>query len=99
MQLAKKAFGHLAQQRPSVIAAKTLLQRKASRLSATTQVTNPFGISLLEAAIHDSKPIATVVNWPMIVQKYYESIGEASPTAITGMDINTEDQSEENVNP
>lgn len=83
MKLAKKAFGHLANQRPSVIAAKQLLYRKSSRISATTQVTNPFGVSLLEAAIHDSKPITSVVNWPMIVQKYYESIGEASPMTTT----------------
>lgn len=95
MQLAKRAFGHLAGQRPSVIAAKQLLYRKSSKISATTQVTNPFGVSVLEAAINDSKPITMVVNWKTIVQKYYESIGEALPQTVTEQDNN--DDSSENI--
>uniref|UniRef100_T1JXK5 Ion transport domain-containing protein n=1 Tax=Tetranychus urticae TaxID=32264 RepID=T1JXK5_TETUR len=95
MALAKKAFGHLTHQRPSVIAARQLLSRKSSHMSAATQMTSHFGMSILEAAIHESKPISEVVNWPLIVQKYYESIGVASPNTGTDQDEIMDDASNE----
>ncbi len=95
MALAKKAFGHLTHQRPSVIAARQLLSRKSSHMSAATQMTSHFGMSILEAAIHEPKPISEVVNWPLIVQKYYESIGVASPNTGTDQDEIMDDASNE----
>lgn len=74
MQLVKKAFGHLAQQRSSLITVKPLLDRRVSHLSRTTQITNTFR-SFLETGIEISRSIVDVVNWAVIVQKYYESIG------------------------
>lgn len=47
-----------------------------SKLSRGTQNTNPLGTqSLVEANIVESRPINSVVNWALIVKKYWESIG------------------------
>ena len=47
---------------------------KMSKVSRGTQGTNQLA-SQLEANIVESKPINTVLNWGLIVRKYYESIG------------------------
>lgn len=80
MALAKQAFGHLDQQRSSLTSAKKWLNRRASRASrasrATSAVTSGFGAD--DAGTDELKPISEVVNWPLIVQKYLESIGAVS---------------------
>lgn len=80
MALAKQAFGHLDQQRSSLTSAKKWLNRRASRASkasrATSGVTSGFGAD--DAGTDELKPISEVVNWPLIVQKYLESIGAIS---------------------
>lgn len=77
MALAKQAFGHLDQQRSSLTSAKKWLNRRASRASkasrATSAVTSGFGAD--DMGTEELKPISEVVNWPLIVQKYLESIG------------------------
>lgn len=78
MALAKQAFGHLDQQRPSITEAKKWLNRRASRASKASRATSGnfsnFGADDLNT--DELKPITEVVNWPVIVQKYLESIGE-----------------------
>lgn len=75
---AAKAFGQLASGGDQ--AAKQWADRRMSRaskmskVSRGTQGTNQLA-SQLEANIVESKPINTVLNWPLIVRKYYESIG------------------------
>jgi hypothetical protein len=81
--LAKQAFGHLDQQRSSLTSAKKWLNRRASRASrasrATSGVTSTFGAD--DAGTDELKPIAEVVNWPLIVQKYLEMIGAITAQA------------------
>lgn len=75
---ASKAFGQMAAGGDQV--AKQWADRRMSRaskmskVSRGTQGTNQLA-SQLEANIVESKPINTVLNWPLIVRKYYESIG------------------------
>ena len=75
---ATKAFGQLATGGDQ--AAKQWTDRRMSRaskmskVSRGTQGTNQMQ-SLLEANLLESKPMSTVLNWPLIVRKYYESIG------------------------
>ncbi|KAI1299277.1 Ankyrin-3 [Halotydeus destructor] len=77
MALAKQAFGHLDQQRPSLQAAKQWLNRRASKASrATSALSQSTRFGGIEAATDELKPIAEVVNWALIVQKYLESLGE-----------------------
>lgn len=79
MALAKQAFGHLDQQRPSLTSAKKWLNRRASRASKASRATS--GLSAFGAddmATDELRPIAEVVNWPLIVQKYLEMIGVVS---------------------
>lgn len=81
MALAKHAFGHLDSQRSSVVEAKKWLNRRASKVSRTSRVTSAmsnFGAE--ESSTDELRPIADVVNWPQIVQKYLESIGAVSAT-------------------
>lgn len=76
MALAKQAFGHLDQQRPSLTSAKKWLNRRASRASKASRATS--GLSAFGAddtGTDELRPISEVVNWPVIVQKYLESIG------------------------
>jgi hypothetical protein len=80
---AKQAFGQIATDQNA--AAKQWMDRRMSRaskqskLSRGTQNTNPLGTqSLVEANIVESHPINTIVNWPLIVRKYWESIGVSS---------------------
>lgn len=80
MALAGKAFGHLDQQRPSVVEAKKWLNRRASRASRATSATGMSNYGAMEAGADECRPIAEVVNWPLIVQKYLESIGESTKT-------------------
>lgn len=50
---------------------------KMSKISRDTQGTQGLNASILEANLVESKPINTVLNWPLIVRKYYESIGKS----------------------
>ena len=77
---AKQAFGQLATDGNT--AAKQWMDRRMSRaskmskLSRGTQNTNPLANqSMIEANIVESRPINSVVNWGLIVKKYWESIG------------------------
>ena len=80
MALAKQAFGHLDQQRSSLTSAKKWLNRRASRASKASRATSGAlsGFGADDLATDELKPISEVVNWPLIVQKYLESIGAIS---------------------
>ena len=79
ISFAKQAFGHLASDGSHV--ARQWMDRRASktskisRLSRGTVMTNIYGLSLVEAGFDESKPINQVVNWHVIVKKYYELVG------------------------
>lgn len=82
MALAKQAFGHLDGQRQSVAEAKKWLNRRASRASKASRATSAISnFGAMETGTDELRPIADVVNWPLIVQKYLESIGAVSATA------------------
>ena len=53
-----------------------------SKISRGTQGTNQLNQSIMEANLVESKPINSVLNWPLIVRKYYESIGVSQQRVI-----------------
>ena len=55
---------------------------KMSKISRGTQGTNQLNQSIMEANLVESKPINSVLNWPLIVRKYYESIGVSQQRVI-----------------
>lgn len=76
---ARQAFGQMASD--GTAAAKQWTDRRMSRaskmskVSRGTQGTNQLNTSIMEANLVESKPINSVLNWPLIVRKYWESIG------------------------
>lgn len=79
LSFAKQTFGNFASDGNNV--ARQWIDRRASktskmsRISRGTAMTNIYGLSLVEAGFDESKPINMVVNWKVIVRKYYELIG------------------------
>lgn len=80
MALAKQAFGHLDQQRPSLTSAKKWLNRRASRASKASRATTGSALGADDLGTDELKQISEVVNWPLIVQKYLEMIGAVTHT-------------------
>lgn len=73
---------------------------KMSKVSRGTQGTNQLNTSIMEANLVESKPINTVLNWPLIVRKYWESIGISQQQVDdeTGEEKKTEGESKEEGN-
>jgi hypothetical protein len=69
LQMATAALAH----RPSVVAAKQWMTRRASR--TTSHMSRTLGPSMTEEG-EQQKPITEVVNWASIVKKYLEFIGQ-----------------------
>ncbi|RWS27838.1 ion channel nompc-like protein [Leptotrombidium deliense] len=92
LKIAKQAFGHLSDQRLAVMAKNQWMHRRASRasrISRITGATSGFGNS--ELGFEESKPIGEVVNWAVIVQKYYESIGAAAVEDVNDDETRTDE--------
>lgn len=68
LSMATAALAH----RPSVVAAKQWMVRRASK--STSHMSRTLGPSMAEDG-ETHKPITEVVNWPSIVKKYLEFIG------------------------